>query len=121
MTTSPQPGQPEPSPAPSRTPWLVAGLLVLAIVVGVACFFIGKSSAETSSKESEAATRVRAARVVAEYQPGQPAYQAIFDKGKAKGLNEGRAQGQATGEAQGKKVGLEQGTAQGEAVAMPRG
>jgi hypothetical protein len=116
MTTPPQPAQPQPSntppaqPQPSRTPWIIAGLLALAVGVGVACFFIGKSSVDTSGKESEAAARVRA-----EYQPGQPAYREIFDKGKAKGLREGQAQGQAAGEAQGRKVGLEQGTAQGKA------
>jgi hypothetical protein len=108
--TTPAPSSQQPPQRDSRLPWIVTGLLLLAAGVGVACFFIGKSSADTKSKESEAATKVRA-----EYQPGQPAYQAIYEKGKARGLKQGLKQGQASGEQQGKKVGLEQGTAQGQA------
>src|SRR4051812_4831838 len=110
------PPQPPSTPAPStsRTPWIVSGLLLLAVGVGIACFFIGKSSADTSTKESEAASAVRA-----EYQPGEPAYEAIYDKGKKKGVEEGKAEGektgQASGEQKGKQIGLEQGQQQGEA------
>jgi hypothetical protein len=84
------------------------------VAVGVACFFIGRGSADTASKDSEAAANVRA-----DYEPGEPAYEAIYDKGKKAGkkagFKEGQKQGQAAGEQQGKQVGLEQGTAQGQA------
>jgi hypothetical protein len=112
MTTpdTPPPAQPSPAQNRSNTPWIVAGLLVLAAGVGVACFFIGKSSADTSTKESEAAAAVRA-----EYDPGQPAYEAIYEKGKRKGEKIGETKGQAAGEQQGKQVGLEEGTKQGQA------
>jgi hypothetical protein len=108
--STPPPGQQE----RSRTALIVFLLLLLAAAVGVACFFIGRSSADTSGKESQAAADVRA-----EYKPGRPGYDAIYHKGKAAGIKvgvkTGQQQGQATGEQQGKQVGLQQGTAQGQA------
>jgi hypothetical protein len=112
MTTpAGSPQQPQQSrPRDPRLPWIITGLLLLAAGVGVACFFIGKDSVDTSAKESDAAAQVRA-----EYQPGEPAYQAIYDKGKKAGLKEGTKKGQAAGQQQGQKVGVEQGKAQGQA------
>jgi hypothetical protein len=87
-------------------------MLVLAIlavvVVGVAAFFVGRSNGETRGEDN----------VRAEYEPGQPAYQDIYEAGQASGTASGEATGQqegeTTGKKAGKKVGLEQGEQQGE-------
>lgn len=83
----------------------VIALVVLAIVaVGAGAFFIGRSNGENRGEDT----------VRAEYQPGQPAYQAIYAKGQAAGNASGQAQGQKTGQEKGTKLGLEKGTAQGQ-------
>ena len=112
--TTPDAPPPQPAQGGSSTPWIIALAVVLIIAAAVGFYFIGKNAADTSTKESAAASRVRA-----EYQPGQPAYQAIYAKGKARGVVVGTARGQkagqAAGEQQGKQLGLEQGTAAGQA------
>jgi hypothetical protein len=122
MTTppaSPSAGPPpadQPEDKPNRMPWVVAGLLLLAVGVGVACFFIGKSSADTSQKETEAAAKVQL-----KYTPGHSGYEEIYNKGKEAGLKEGKAQGQAQGQQKGKEIGLQQGTKAGQAQGNAEG
>ena len=87
----------------------IIALVVLAIVaVGAAAFFIGRSNGESRGEDS----------VRAEYQPGQPAYQAIFNKGRAvgtaAGTASGQAQGEKTGQEKGTKLGLQKGQQQGQ-------
>lgn len=118
------PGVPDnpPNAAPSATPSggggglsrnAMIGIFVVALVaVALIAFFVGRSNGESKGKDE----------VAAEYKPGQPKYDAIYQFGQQAGQATGEQQGQQTGEQEGqtegrtkgKKVGLEKGEQQGE-------
>ncbi len=85
--------------------------LAVLVIAGVGGYLIGHNKGESSGDSKGYAAGVAAGKqqALANYQPGQPGYKAIYARGQAAG----NAQGQQTGEVQGKKVGFEQGQRQG--------
>jgi hypothetical protein len=101
---------------------VVFGVVAVLVVVGVGvgAYFIGKSAADASGAKADGVQQGEA-NVRAEYQPGQPAYQAIYAKGYAAGRGKGIATGDVKGYDRGMAIGLEKGRSQGEAQGEQQG
>lgn len=89
--------------------------LAVLVVAGVGGYLIGHNEGESSGDSKGYAEGVTAGKqqVLANYQPGESGYEAIYKAGAKHGKAKGEQQGQAQGEAEGKKVGFEQGQKQG--------
>ncbi|HKG01896.1 MAG TPA: hypothetical protein VKB03_01835 [Conexibacter sp.] len=94
----------------------VIGIAIAVLVIaGVGGYLIGHDKGETSGDSQGYADGVAAGKqqVQANYEPGKPGYQEIYQAGVQAGKAKGEKAGQQQGEAQGKKVGFEQGHKQG--------
>ncbi|MBJ7329069.1 MAG: hypothetical protein JHC95_04170 [Solirubrobacteraceae bacterium] len=109
--STPPPSNPAPSPSAKPTPVWWIGAVVVALVLAVGGYAIGKSAGESSVKD--------------EYAEGQPKYIAIYNRGAATGQTAGETAGEAAGEksgvAQGEKAGFERGEARGKAAGLAAG
>jgi hypothetical protein len=85
---------------------LLGVLALLAIVgAGVGFYFVGRSSADTS-----AARREGRRQGAAQFAPGRPGYQRIYNAGYNTGYQAGQAAGVRAGRVQGRRQGAETGT-----------
>jgi hypothetical protein len=105
MEQSSTPGTAPSGPAP-RSKWgtSIAVALLLAVVAGVAGYFIGHSAADAKGAEDKGVSKGEA-----EYAQGTPGYKRIYQAGLAAGAAKGAKAGRRVGAEQGRKVGLEQG------------
>ncbi|HEV7774067.1 MAG TPA: hypothetical protein VGO48_12360 [Conexibacter sp.] len=124
MSATPEGGAPAPGTNPPSSDGegkrlsigAVVGIAIAVLVIaGVGGYLIGHNKGESSGDSKGYAEGVTAGKqqVLANYQPGKPGYQDIYNAGAHHGKAKGEQQGQAQGEAQGKKVGFEQGQKQG--------
>jgi hypothetical protein len=93
----------------------IAIAVVVLIAAGVGGYLIGHDKGESSGDSKGYASGVAAGKqqVLANYQPGKPGYQEIYDAGAQAGKAKGEKAGQQQGQAEGHKVGFEQGHEQG--------
>ena len=124
MSATPEGGAPAPGTTPPATDGdgkrlsigAVIGIAIAVLVIaGVGGYLIGHDKGESSGNSKGYAEGVTAGKqqVQANYEPGKPGYQTIYDAGAQHGHAKGQKQGQKQGEAQGKKVGFQQGHEQG--------
>jgi hypothetical protein len=120
MSATPEGGAPAPGSNPPATGGegkrlslgAVIGIaLAVLVVAGVGGYLIGHDKGESSGNSKGYADGVAAGKqqVLANYQPGKPGYQEIYDAG----AQAGHAKGKKAGQEQGKQVGFEQGHKQG--------
>lgn len=120
MSATPEGGAPAPGTDPSAVGGegkrlsigAVIGIaLAVLVIAGVGGYLIGHDKGESSGNSKGYAEGVAAGKqqVQANYEPGKPGYQEIYDAGAQQGHAKGKQQGQAQGE----KVGFEQGHKQG--------
>jgi len=120
MSATPEGGAPAPGTNPPATDGegkrlsigAVIGIaLAVLVVAGVGGYLIGHDKGESSGNSKGYAAGVTAGKqqVQANYQPGKPGYEEIYDAGAQHGHAKGKQQGQAQGE----QVGFEQGHKQG--------
>ncbi|MFL5816509.1 MAG: hypothetical protein ACJ76L_02805 [Conexibacter sp.] len=93
--------------------------LAVLVVAGIGGYLIGHDKGESSGNSKGYAEGVAAGKqqVLANYQPGKPGYQEIYDAG----AQAGKAKGEQQGHAQGKKVGFDQGHKQGVTTGQDQG
>lgn len=119
-----QPTAPPPAAGPPGRSRSTAGLAALAIVLiaaaGVGGYFIGDSAADASGAKKEGLAKGRS-EVRAQYRPGTPGYQSIYQAGQSAGRTTGLRTGEQLGVRQGERVGLEQGTKTGEQQGQAQG
>jgi hypothetical protein len=119
-----QPTGAAPAGAPPARSRPTAGLAALAIVLivgaGVGGYFIGHSAADASGAKKEGLAKGRS-EVRAQYRPGAPGYQSIYQAGQSAGRTTGMRTGEQLGVRQGERVGLEQGKQQGQQQGQAQG
>lgn len=93
--------------------------LAVLVVAGVGGYLIGHDKGESSGNSKGYAEGVTAGKqqVQANYEPGKPGYQEIYDAG----AQAGHAKGEKAGQQQGKKVGFQQGHEQGVTTGQDEG
>jgi hypothetical protein len=128
MSATPEGGAPAPGTDPPATDGngkrlsigAVIGIaLAVLVIAGVGGYLIGHDKGESSGDSQGYAAGVAAGKqqVQANYEPGKPGYQTIYDAG----AQAGKAKGQKQGQAEGKQVGFEQGHKQGVTTGQDEG
>jgi len=128
MSATPEGGAPAPGTDPAATDGegkrlsigAVIGIALAGLVIaGVGGYLIGHNKGENSGDSKGYAAGVAAGKqqVQANYEPGKPGYQTIYDAG----AQAGHAKGEKAGQQQGKQVGFEQGHKQGVTTGQDEG
>jgi len=103
------------TPAPGGQNRVLVGIIAVLVLAAVAVgfYFIGKAAADADEAEKRGEANGRTAEA-AEYRPGTPKYQAIYEAGRRAGQRAGRRTGIRVGAERGEKTGFARGQKVGE-------